>query len=76
MTCEDSFEFLDLDDVIQGSHVIPCMKEGVARRDKTCLSHCAQDHADWKLYYINWYVSLFGGSCFKSYSRQALLTGT
>jgi hypothetical protein len=53
MTREDSFGFLNPDDVIRASHVIPCMKEGVARRDGTGLSHCAQDHADWKLYYIN-----------------------
>ena len=53
MSREDSFGFLNPDDVIRASHVIPCMKEGFARRDQTGLSRCAQDHADRKLYYIN-----------------------
>jgi hypothetical protein len=53
MSCEDSFGFLNPDDVIQASHIIPCMKEGFVHRDQTGLSHCTQDNADRKLYYIN-----------------------
>jgi len=46
------------------------MKEGVAHKVRTGLSHCAQDQAYWKLYCVNRYLSYFDHSCFKSHSTS------
>jgi hypothetical protein len=53
MDREDAFGFLDPDDVVRACHVIPAMRAGRAHSDGVGLSHCAQDHADWKLYHVN-----------------------
>jgi hypothetical protein len=59
MTREDSFGFINPDDVIRACHIIPAMKAGGARSDQIGLSHCAQDHADWKSYFVNRCVLCF-----------------
>lgn len=52
---DDSFGFLDPNDVLRACHVIPGLREGLACENGPGLSCCAQDHdhTDWKSYFIN-----------------------
>lgn len=53
MSDDSSFGFLDPNDVLRGSHIIPCFSRGRRYRDAVGLSRCAQDSDDWSSYYIN-----------------------
>jgi hypothetical protein len=54
----DSFGFLDPDDVLRACHIIPVYREGLACENGPGLSCCSQDHdhTDWKSYNINRYL--------------------
>jgi hypothetical protein len=53
MVDENSFGFIDPDDVLRSCHIIPVLGDGMARQDGVGLSYCAQDHSVWKSYVIN-----------------------
>jgi hypothetical protein len=50
---QDSFGFVDPDDVLRCCHVIPHFAQGLQHSDGRGISICAQDQSDWKSYYIN-----------------------
>jgi hypothetical protein len=55
---EHSLGFLNPDDVLRSSHIIPLFQEGLACEKGSGLSCCNLDHdyEDWKVYVINQYV--------------------
>ncbi|KAG1759885.1 hypothetical protein EDD22DRAFT_781892 [Suillus occidentalis] len=53
---QDSFGFIDPDDVLRCCHVIPHFAQGLQHLDGRGISLCAQDQLDWKSYYINCFV--------------------
>jgi len=57
MASGDAFGFIDLLDVMRGSHIIPAFANGKCHVDDKGLSLCAQDSSDWASYYVNRYVS-------------------
>ena len=68
---EDSFGFLDPDDVIRGCHLIPAFAHGKLTEPESPASGASQgeqpeDVLHWKYHYVNLYVyiSLFYGSKF------------
>lgn len=52
---EHSLGFLNPDDVLRSSHIIPLFREGLACEKGSGLSCCDldHDHEDWKMYVIN-----------------------
>jgi hypothetical protein len=53
MASEHSFGFLDPNDVLRASHVIPAFVHGKLHRDAISLSKCARDGHDWRRYCVN-----------------------
>lgn len=53
MIHEDSFGFLDPDDILRACHIIPALSQGRLHTDGRGISHCAQDSQDWRAYHIN-----------------------
>jgi hypothetical protein len=54
---QDSFGFVDPDDILRCCHVIPHFTQGLQHLDGKGISLCAQDQLDWKSYYINWCIT-------------------
>lgn len=50
---DDAFGFVDPADVVRSCHIIPTFAMGRLHPNGVAMSHCAQDGADWKQYYIN-----------------------
>ncbi|KAI0055213.1 hypothetical protein BV25DRAFT_1815943, partial [Artomyces pyxidatus] len=50
---DDAFGFVDPDDVLRCSHIIPAFARGKLRADGSKLSSCANDADDWHTYYVN-----------------------
>lgn len=53
MTQQDSFSFLDPEDVVRSCHVVPTFCLGRRHADGKGLSHFARDGLDWNSYYVN-----------------------
>jgi hypothetical protein len=53
MADEDAFGFINPNDILRSSHIVPAFARGKIHTDKKGLSHCAQDSSDWAQYYIN-----------------------
>jgi hypothetical protein len=53
-----AFGFVDPADVLRGCHIIPRFSDGHKRADGSTVSKCAQDHNDWKAYYVARFVNL------------------
>lgn len=50
---EDSFGFIDPNDVLRGCHVIPAFSQGRRHPGGSGISLLAKDASDWKEYYLN-----------------------
>lgn len=50
---DGAFDFVDPDDVLRGSHIIPAFKLGKHHQDQVGLSRCAGDSQDWGCYSID-----------------------
>lgn len=57
MANDDAFGFVDPNDIIRGSHIIPSFAQGQLHSDGSGLSKCAGDAHDWRSYYINRYAT-------------------
>ena len=53
MASDDAFGFIDPNDVLRGSHIIPSFKIGKVHQDEVALSRCAGDAQDWGRYVVN-----------------------
>ena len=53
---DDSFGFVDLDDVLRACHIIPAFAKGQRKEPKRDVSHCANDSKDYVSYYVGWSV--------------------
>ncbi|GBE90070.1 hypothetical protein SCP_1800920 [Sparassis crispa] len=56
MADEETFGFIDPDDVLRACHIIPTFKGGKIHADEIGLSHCANDAEDWRFYHVNRFV--------------------
>jgi len=55
LMCEDdSFGFVDPDDVLHGCHIIPAFAKGQWKETKRDVSCCAKDSKDYVAYYVGW----------------------
>jgi len=53
LMCEDdSFGFVDPDDVLRGCHIIPAFAKGQRKETKRDVSYCAKDSKDYVAYYV------------------------
>lgn len=50
---DDSFGFVDPQDVIRGCHVLQAFKRGKSHANGISISRCAGDGADWRNYFVN-----------------------
>ena len=57
MINEDTFGFIDPNDVLRSSHIIPAFSQGQVHLANNRISHLAKDSNDWNRYYIMWCVS-------------------
>lgn len=53
MAAEESFGFVDPEDVVRSCHIIPRFSAGKVHSDGIGLSCCVNDNQDWKYYYVN-----------------------
>lgn len=53
---DDSFGFVDPDDVLRGCHILPAFAKGKRQETKIDVSPCAKDSKDYQLYYVGRYV--------------------
>lgn len=53
---DDSFGFVDQDDVLRGCHILPAFIKGKRQETKVDVSPCAKDSKDYQLYYVGRYV--------------------
>ena len=51
---DNSFGFVDLDDVLQGCHILPTFAKGKQEGANVNVSRCAKDTKDYLLYYVGW----------------------
>jgi len=49
---DNSFGFVDPDDVLQGCHILPAFAKGKQEGANINVSHCAKDTKDYLLYYV------------------------
>jgi hypothetical protein len=55
MAHQDSFGFVDPEDVLRGCHIIPHFRHRRVHFDSVSLSRCANDGQDWNRYAVNRY---------------------
>lgn len=55
ITSKEAFGFVDPGDVLRGCHLVPRFLLGKSRNEEgsKARSVCAQEHRDWKSYYVN-----------------------
>lgn len=58
-TSEDAFGFLDPADVLRSCHIMPRLASGPVHIDGIGLSKLANDHQDWRMYYVNRSATFF-----------------
>jgi hypothetical protein len=49
---DNSFGFVDPDDVLRGCHILPAFGKGKREETKVNVSRCAKDSKDYQLYYV------------------------
>ena len=52
MNRDDSFGFVDPQDVLRGCHILPAFAKGKQHADGVSISRSAKDGRDYKLYYV------------------------
>lgn len=50
---ENSFGFIDPEDILRGCHIIPAFSQGRRHPNGKGVSFLAKDGVDWKAYYLN-----------------------
>ena len=56
MARDDAFGFVDPNDALRGSQLIPAFRRGKVHSDAKGLSKCAGDAQDWRIYCVNRFV--------------------
>ena len=54
MCDNDSFGFVDLDDVLCRCHIVPAFAKGQQKETKRDVTHCTKDSKDYVSYYVGW----------------------
>ena len=53
----ESFGFLDPAYALRACHIIPALAQGKVHSDRIGISRCAEDHQDWRRFYIDRYCT-------------------
>lgn len=75
----DSFDFIDPNDIIRATHLIPNFASGVTRdllHSAQSIAHDNPDHTDWQAYYVNRYVGFLAHAFIRIQGSQLCISGS